>query len=133
MRMLGIDFGTRRLGLALGDTESGIAGPWRVVENEGRTEVAERVFQLAEEEGIAAVVVGVPQTAEGKAVSETAKEVLQFVEDLQKTGLTVHKENEMFSSKVAKAQVKEAGRKEKRDDLAAAAILQSFLDRASRD
>lgn len=129
MRIMGIDYGTRKIGIALGDTETRIATPWRLVENEDMTDAVARLEDLAKAEGINELVVGVPQTPDGEVVSATAKEVMRFIAALEEAGFEVHEENEMLSSRLAAAQVRETGRKEKRDDLAAANILQSYLDR----
>lgn len=130
MRILGIDYGSRRIGLALGDTESCLATPFKVMENTDLEDVIERILRMISEEEVEEVVVGVPQTPDGEAMSETSKSVLAFIQQLREKGLKIHEENELLSSKVAAAQVKETGRKEKRDDLAATAILQTYLDRS---
>jgi len=131
MRILGIDYGTKRIGLALGDTESGIAGPWRVIENEGMDEAVLRLQDLAEEEHVEEIVLGVPMSPDGRIASDIAEDVLAFMRLLKAKDLIVHKENELLSSKVAASQMEDVGRKEKRDDLAATAILQTYLDRLS--
>ncbi len=126
---MGIDYGTKRIGLALGDTESGVASPWRVIENAGTDECVLRLKELAGEEGIEEAVVGVPETPGGDAISEIATLAVEFISQLKAAGFVVHRENEMLSSKIAATQMQEMDRKDKRDDLAAAAILQSYLDR----
>jgi putative Holliday junction resolvase len=129
MRIMGIDYGTRRIGIAIGDSESGIASPWRIVENESMEDAVLRIIALAKEEGAEEFVVGVPLAPDGSAVSETGDEVVEFIRLLEEAGAKIHRENELLSSKVASAQMQERGEKRKRDDLAAAAILQTYLDR----
>lgn len=129
---MGIDFGTKRIGLAIGDTVTGIASPWRVIEQEEPEQAIERIIELMHEEHVEALVVGVPLTPDGRAVSDTGEAAENFAEQLEKHDLLVYRENEILSSKVAKVLAMEQGEKHKRDDLAATAILQTYLDREAR-
>ncbi|MBU2613094.1 Holliday junction resolvase RuvX [Patescibacteria group bacterium] len=130
MRVLGIDFGGKRVGVALGDTESCIASPWAELPGEDRLDLLRRIHEIAEREGVGTIVVGVPRPL-GKQSRETnqAKTIRAFIEDVKAQGLPVVEADETLSSKLAATQQRERGESGKRDDLAAAAILQSWLDR----
>lgn len=130
MRILGIDYGSRRIGVALGDTETGVATPWRVIAHEATEDAVEQLSLLAKQEGAERFVIGIPRPlADQSRLTEQAKEIREFAKHLAQVGLPIEEENETLSSALAERQVREMGEKGKRDDLAAAAILQSYLDR----
>ncbi|MCI0479463.1 Holliday junction resolvase RuvX [Candidatus Uhrbacteria bacterium] len=129
MRVLGIDYGARRVGIALGDTATGIASPWDVVSGADRLELLRRLHETIALEGVDAVVVGVPRPLRDRTrETAQAKEIRAFIEDLRAQGVTVEEADESLTSKLAQVQMRERGEKGKRDDLAAAAILQGWLD-----
>ncbi len=129
MRVLGIDYGSKRVGVALGDTESRIASPWSIIEVDSRLEVLRRIMDFVKNEGAEKIVVGVPRPlGDQKFENEQVKEVRLFIKDLEAQGIPVEEADETLSSKLAAGQMIERGEKGKRDDLAAAAILQSWLD-----
>lgn len=132
MRILGVDYGSKRIGLALGDTESRIASPWGVIANDGFDRVLAAIRETLTRESASAIVVGVPRPLQS-AQTENAqvKEVRQFITALQGAGVSVFEVDEVLTSKLAARQMQERGEKGKRDDLAAANILQTWLDRTN--
>lgn len=130
MRVLGVDYGSARVGIALGDTITRIASPWTVLSGMDRLALLQKIHDLVVTEQIEAIVVGVPKPLKDREqTNEQIKEISQFIEDIKSQGLTVYEEDEVMSSRLAAQQVRAAGEKGKRDDLAAANILQSWLDR----
>lgn len=130
MRVLGIDYGAKRVGVALGDTESRIASPWAVISDVDRLELLRKIHEFATNEHAEAIVVGVPKPMRDREQeNDQVKEIRGFIADLAAQGIPVHEEDETLSSGLAARQVQAAGEKGKRDDLAAANILQSWLDR----
>jgi putative Holliday junction resolvase len=130
MRILGIDYGAARVGVALGDTETKIASPWRVIANDDVEETIDRLGEIAKQENVEQFVVGIPRPlADQTRETDQAKEIRAFIEQLARLGLPVEEENETLSSAMAATQAKEMGETKKRDDLAATVILQSYLDR----
>jgi putative holliday junction resolvase len=131
MRIIGIDYGRARIGVALGDTETKIASPWNVMVNESLEDTIERLRLLATQEKVELFVIGVPRPL-GDQTRETdqAKEIRVFAEALRAAGLSVVEENETWTTALAATQAAEMGERKKRDDLAAAAILQTYLDRS---
>ncbi len=121
MRYLGIDFGLRRVGLAISDGE--LASPYKILEGQRFNNLLEQVKK--ESIGFDKVVVGMPQGKMGKTV-------LRFIKVLRKSGLDVIETDETLSSKRALTQVIEQGVSKKHrkfnDDTAAAIILQDWLD-----
>jgi putative Holliday junction resolvase len=141
MRVLGIDYGARRVGLALSDATGTLASPWRQVDRPPSEADTLRVLVAIvdtlreEEDGLEAVVVGWPRRLDGSPTHQTAR-VEAFSRALaRQTGLRVVLQDERLSSHAADERLAERGerdwraRKRKLDAAAAAVILQDFLDR----
>lgn len=132
MRVLGIDYGAARIGIALGDTDSRIASPWCVLERREKSleGVLEKLKEVITVEKIELLVIGVPRRLHDQTEeSAQVKEVQAFIQALQALALPIIEENETWSTQLAARQLRERGERGKRDDLAAAVILQSYLDR----
>ena len=130
MRVLCLDYGSRRIGVALGDTETRLASPWDVWEGLGDDALVARVKETVALEDVGLVVVGVPRPLGNRArETDQAKQIRVFISRLRLEELPVEEEDETLSTALAARQTHETGGHEKRDDLAAAAILQSYLDR----
>lgn len=129
-RVIGLDYGTKRVGVALSDHTRTIASPWGVV---SRREAAEVLEGLIEEEGVELVVVGVPVGLAGIETASTAG-AREFAAELaQSLSVAVELADERFTSKVAETVLIDAGmtrerRRQIRDKLAATVMLQSYLD-----
>jgi putative Holliday junction resolvase len=129
MRLIGLDYGAVRIGVALGDTVTRVASPWNLIHNDSIEDTVQRLQDLMKREQAEAIVVGVPRPlGDQTRETEQAREILGFIDQLRGAGFVVHEQNETLTTKVAADQVKEMGGKGKRDDLAAAAILQNYLD-----
>jgi putative Holliday junction resolvase len=119
MRYLGIDYGEKRIGLALSDPEGCLAFPHDTVGNIGD------VVAAAKREGVGKIVVGLPISF-GGGESHQAEQIRQFAAELEsRVELPIVFENEVFTSKIAE----KMSPSEKADASAAALILQSYLDR----
>lgn len=130
MRILGLDYGSARIGVALGDDETRVATPWKVLANEEIEDVLLRLHELIAREGVERIVVGVPRPlADQSRETDQAREIRAFIKRLKADGFDAVEEDETLTSKVAAQQAREQGIKGKRDDLAAAAILQTYLDK----
>lgn len=126
MRYLGIDYGTKRIGIALSDQGGRIAFPKKVIVNRGEEKIADEIKTIVEQEKASEIVVGLPVSLDGRE-TEITKEVRRFAEALERSVRTpVHFENEMLTTHM----VERAGvKKEHVDKAAAALILQSYLDK----
>ena len=120
MRYLGIDYGTKRIGVAVSDEEGRIAFPFTTIEA-GRG-APSAVYALVKEKGASAVVVG--ESRNFKDEPNTVQEdIAQFKKDLEElAGVPVYYEREFMTSALA-------ARSGGDDSSAAALILQSYLDR----
>jgi len=138
VRVLGIDVGQRRIGLAISDSSRTLARPLATL-NVGAHDAVDRVAgeiaRLAgEEDGLAAVVVGMPLRLDGSPDEHTPR-VAAFVQALKgRTSIPVVGEGERLTSREAERllAVRERDwrkRKARLDAAAAAIILQDYLDR----
>ena len=139
MRVLGVDVGERRIGFALSDPSGSLASPLQVLTVSGglddRVEVvALEIDRLTnQEEGLAAVVVGLPTALDGHPHTQTAR-VTAFVNALrQRTTLPVAVQDERLSSHEAERRLalreKDWRRRKRQLDAASAAvILQDYLE-----
>lgn len=147
MRVLGIDYGRRRIGLALSDATGLLARPWKTIAGEWNASraaaaLAEEVNVLASEaDGLGAIAIGYPRRLSGEATDQTAA-VEAFAADLRsRVSVPVVLQDERLSSREAESQLarrEKDWRKRKAllDAASAAVILQDYLDelgaRASR-
>lgn len=130
MRLLGLDYGSSRIGVALGDDVTKVATPWDVIKNIDVEDVFLRLHELMSREGVERIVVGIPRPLADQArETEQAKDIRRFIAHLRMDGFDVVEADETLTTKIAADQVKEMGGRGKRDDLAAAAILQAYLER----
>jgi putative Holliday junction resolvase len=133
MRILGLDLGERRVGVAVSDPGGIMASPLLQFQPKGRRDLVATVARLVEEQGAQRVVVGMPLLADGKH-GEQARRTDAAVEALRAVlAVPVAVWDERFSTAEAEAALRAAElspkrRKERRDKVAATLILQAYLD-----
>ncbi len=133
MKILGIDHGNVRIGVAISDETGSFARPLTIIPHVSRAQDAEEVRKLYEEQGCELVVVGIPYDSDG-GEGPRARSVLRFVQQLTSiAGISAITWDESFSTQdviSTSIQMKKSRytRKQAFDDKAAAMILQSFLD-----
>ena len=134
MRILGIDLGEKRIGIAVSDPMGITALPVIVIKSAGASEDIEKIKEIAAKYGeVSEIIIGLPKTLKGKIGIE-AEKALRFKELLEeKTSIPVKTWDERFTTKEAERTLIEAGlRREKRknviDRIAAAYLLQGYLD-----
>jgi putative Holliday junction resolvase len=121
-RYIGLDYGEKRIGVALGDSESKIAIPFEVAAN------ADEVVKIIKEEEIDEIVVGLPLTMKSES-GTMVQAVSGFVKELiDRTSLPVIEIDERLSSQAAD-KLLGAKDKSRRDAVAAMVILQTYLDK----
>lgn len=128
---LAIDHGSKRIGIAVGDTDAGIASAVTVVDAQPNAAAVERIFQLAGEYGAAGLVVGWPINMDDTEGPQGIA-ARQFAEELAEAGdLDVRLWDERLSSfaadEVLAGKLTRKKRRAVQDALAAAMFLQDFL------
>ena len=131
-RLIGLDHGGRRIGVAIGDTETGMAFAHRALKRRSLDHDLARVVELCTDEGAELVVVGLPLNLDGSEGPQAAA-ARAFGESLRGLGLAIAYEDERLTSWEAQRQLADRGRMPDRksgeiDSAAARVILQEYLD-----
>ena len=133
MGILGLDIGERRIGVALAADEGTVAIPLTVIDRGKKGADLEAILALMREHGAKRIVVGLPRSLDG-SIGKQAEAVLAFSKALsQHTDIPIDTWDERLSTVAAERLLADAGvkrekRKARRDAMAAAIILQSYLD-----
>ena len=125
MRIMGIDWGEKRIGIALSDPLYIFAQSFSVIEFKSKRELLEKIRDIIQEKEISKIVVGLPRRTDGKE-GWAEKQVEKFVDWLRKSfSLEVITWDERYTSKLAKQITMDA---KKIDALSAQIMLQSYLE-----
>lgn len=137
MRVLGIDYGERRIGLAVSDPGGTLALPVGTLERRGWRRDLAALRAVIEEREVDRIVVGLPLHLDGRE-GETAAAARRFAGRLaEATALPVETLDERWTTREAERALAEAGRRGRRrravvDAVAATLLLRSFLERGAR-
>lgn len=136
MRLLALDLGARRTGVAIGDDDTRIASPLLTIDTGSDTERWRQLTKLIGQEQPDALIVGVPFNMDGTA-GPSAQIALAFIEQAaERFNLPIYPQDERLTSAAADEAMARTGlthgqKKQRRDALAAAAILRAWFDRES--
>jgi len=131
MRYLAIDYGLKHTGLAICDPAETIASPLAVVD--GQKDLMKKIAKVVETENVQAIVLGLPLNMDDSEGPQ-AKLVLKFADQLRvHLDIPVHFQDERLSSfgaegKLASADLTKRKKKKRLDAIAAAEILEAFLE-----
>ena len=133
-RTLGIDFGTRRIGLALSDPTGTLASPLPFLENTGIKQVVSKLKEMVESQGIETIVVGLPRNMDG-TYGPSAQKVRTFIAQIHPDiSAKIITQDERLTTSQASRDLAQMGLNQKElrqkvDSSSATLILQQFLDR----
>jgi len=133
MRVLGVDYGQKRIGLALSDETGTIAQSLDYIDGGGIAAVSREIARIGVERNAGKIVVGVPLRLDGTK-SEQTERTLAFIAELKHaTTIPVAQWDERLTTTQAErilleGNVRRSDRKQKIDKLAAQIMLQSYLD-----
>ena len=133
MRTLGLDFGTKRIGLAISDSEGEFAFPKGKLDRKGRKQDLAALSELVERNEVERIVIGIPLHMNGRE-GVGADAARSFASDLgEVTGIHVDTLDERLSTVEAERMLQASGhnarkRKEVVDSVAASIILRTYLD-----
>lgn len=122
MKFLGIDYGTKRIGIAVSDERAVLAFPRVILKNDKN--IFKNIRQIIAAENPQAIVVGESLNFKGRP-NRIAAEIETFILELEKFNLPTHSEKEFLTS----VEARRYSEAEKADASAAALILQRYLDR----
>ena len=132
MRSLGLDIGDKRTGVALSDPLGILASPLTIIDRtDGKADITS-ILEIIEKNQVGRIIVGLPLSLDG-SLSLQAEKVKNFTEELRtNTEIPIEYRDERLSTVTARRLMREAEKKPKsRDDaIAAAVILQSYLEEA---
>jgi putative Holliday junction resolvase len=137
MRILAIDYGTKRVGLALSDETGTIAQPLGLLSAEPAAKLLDDLKETVAQRNVEEIVVGIPRNMNG-SYGPAADKTREFVAALQQVvTVPIHTWDERLTTVQAHRFLIETGmrrdkRKQKVDQTAAAILLQSYLDHARR-
>jgi putative Holliday junction resolvase len=133
MRFMGLDFGDKRIGIAVSDDQGQIAMPKDTLQRSGKVKYIERLAELADQENVGEILVGMPVSMDGSHGPQ-AQKVMQFVQRLrQRVEIPVVVWDERLTTVAAERILIEGNLSRSRrrrviDKVAAAYMLQSYLD-----
>lgn len=138
MRYLGIDYGQKRIGLALSSVDEEVVTPYKTLKNSSRQKAITEVVNIVKQEKVEAIVVGLPIGLQGEETL-TTRQVRNFVADLRKkVSIPIYLMDESYSSYEAESKLRELGMSSKKikkivDQVAAQDILITYLRSRTHD
>jgi putative Holliday junction resolvase len=130
---LGLDIGDKRIGVAISDPQGILASPLTIINRRSDQEDIEAIINIASQNQVGQIIVGLPLSLDGR-VGRQAEKVKAFIQKLcDHTKIPVAFRDERLSTVSAKRlmQAVGKGRRTRDDAVAAALILQGYLDEAS--
>lgn len=128
-RILALDIGTVRTGIAIADTATKIAIPYRAISSQD-VDLQQHIKQIIQDESINGIVVGLPRNQSGETTKQTDF-VNRIANDLRTLGVAIFFQDESLTSVIAEDRLQARGGKYTRADIdieAATIILQDFLE-----
>ena len=132
-RILGLDYGDKRIGISISDPLKIIATPFTVLKNEGISKILNELKKIIDEKKIDTIVIGLPIDLKGNDTLQTLK-VRKFKNQISTLNVKLFFEDERMTSLIAKKsmiiqKIKTGNNKSIIDKRAASIILQQFLNR----
>jgi len=128
MKYLALDYGSKKIGVAISDEMGMLAFPFKIVLNKNKENSLEEILKIVSENNISTIVVGESLNQKGveNKILEEAKSFVKILEEKSKTKIVFEKE--WFST----VEARRYDDRRDADDSAAAIILQRFLDKENR-
>ena len=133
MRILGLDIGDRRIGVALSDPQGILASPLTIIERSDEQAGIKAIVDIVTQKEVGRIIVGLPLSMNG-SIGEQAKKVEVFIRELSDhTEVPIEFRDERLTTLSAKRLMRDVRKSQKMKDdaVAAALILQSYLDEVS--
>ena len=132
MKLLGIDYGDKKIGLAFGESLAGIAVPLEVIENTGLDNVLAFIEEQIKTEDIEKIIIGAPLSQGNHHTSKQLEKTRAFIKAVSdRVDVPVEEEDESYTTTESLRLQKEEGTDVPEDALAAMLIVQSYLDRTT--
>ncbi|NIR48688.1 Holliday junction resolvase RuvX [candidate division KSB1 bacterium] len=133
-RILGIDYGKRRIGVAISDPSCVVAQGLQTIGYKTPPEALTKIEEIVSTYDVSEIVVGLPLTLRGEAQTAVIKTNAFITELRKRLDIPILRWDERFTSSIAESAIRDMGKspskhKEKVDEMSAILILQSYLDR----
>lgn len=132
-KILGVDIGKKRIGLAISDEEGKIAFPLEVIEVEEEQEILDKIKEIIRREGIELIVIGIPYSLKG-TITPSTEFALLVAEKFREEGFKVKEIDERLTTKEAMKLT--SGKKKRKgniDKISATLLLQTYLERKEKN
>ena len=133
MRIMALDIGTKRIGVALSDALKITSQPYTTIEYKNRKEAFREISQIVKDREVSQIIAGLPLNKEGEFTPKT-EEIDGFIRKLEKfLNMQIVRVDERYSSQNAEEHLRNMGKKPSRnkaeiDKIAAALILQEYIN-----
>ncbi len=137
MRILGIDWGEKRIGLSISDPYGILVTPLPYIENKGKNVSIRRIKEIVIENNVEKIVIGIPKDINGK-IGEKGQIYKDIGDEIKrKTGVDVDFFDERYTTRLAERILrdqpkKKTKRKELKDSLSASIILEGYLSKIKK-
>lgn len=129
-KILAIDYGEKRVGLATAESEVKVALPLDIIKYKGLFDLIAKIVEVCRNEKIDRIVVGIPMGLRGNPTEQTIKTQKFILTLREKIAIPVEEQSEVFTSHEARGIFKDAGVKKKHiDESAATLILSDYLEK----
>jgi len=128
MKILGLDIGEKRIGIAISDKDEKLSAPYSIIKNDCDFKI--NIEKIINEYHIKKIVIGIPYTLKGD-IGAQARKVIRFVNaNINFKNIDINYFDERFTSSIPEYNIKKSERKKKDiDKLSAAIILQDYLNK----
>jgi len=128
MKILGIDYGEKRIGLALSDEIGIIASPIPTLKVKSISDAVSKIYRIAKRQNVNKIILGLPLNSKGDETKQSIQ-TRYFADSLKSTnGVDIEFRNEAYSTKQARKSIRKGSKKKNLDSEAARIILQEYLD-----
>lgn len=132
-RILALDFGTKRVGVAISDPLKLFAKPYSVIPNTGLKDILKALQDIISEQSVECLVIGMPYAIDGSHTPKTTETEDFVIKVKESLTIPVFTWDERYSSQEAEAELKQMGKswqeaRQMVDAMAAAMILKSYLE-----
>ncbi len=128
MNILALDYGEKRIGIAKGSTETKIALPFLIIDNNGDDFVISKILDIVSKEDIELLIIGLPIGLSGKNTKQT-EVINNFIKTIEnKIEIPIITIDERLTTKNANSLFNDK-KKRRVDDIAAMIMLQNYLDK----
>ena len=134
-KLLGLDLGEKRVGVAISDVDKGVAFPREIINYKAVNELIDQLGHICSKEKIEKLIIGLPLSLKGKETDQTVKTGELAEEISKKLDIPIEYIDERLTSVIAERKIMDEKKKIRQkniDDLSAQEILQTYIDKLNK-